>query len=54
VEGRDDHTQEEATIDGLAKKYPWWSPRTTEGQATEPEERASELTGVFKGKNTFL
>jgi hypothetical protein len=45
--------EEEAAIDRLAKIYPWWSPQASEERTTEPEERASELVGVFEGKNTF-
>jgi hypothetical protein len=36
MKGQDDQVEEEATIDGLAKKYPWWSHTTSKGWTTEP------------------
>jgi hypothetical protein len=53
VEGQDNQVEEEATIDGLAKKYPWWSPQASEERTTEPEERASELQGHLKERRVF-
>ncbi len=35
MEVRDNQAEEEATIEGMAKKWPWWSPRATEGQTME-------------------
>jgi hypothetical protein len=32
VEGQDDQVEEEATINGLAKKYLWWVPKASEGR----------------------
>jgi hypothetical protein len=54
VKGQDDQVEEETTINRLAKKYPWWFPKASEGHTTEPQVRESELAGVFVGMNTFM
>jgi hypothetical protein len=54
VEGQDDQGEEETTVKGVTKKYPWWSPTAAVGRTTDSEDRVEELAGAFKGKNTFL
>jgi hypothetical protein len=46
--------KEEANIDGLPKKYPWWSPKVAEGKMREAEAGVSEPKGMFKSKYTFI
>jgi hypothetical protein len=31
VEGQDNQGEEKTTIEGLSKKYPWWSPSAVTG-----------------------
>jgi hypothetical protein len=52
--GDDDQEKEETTIEGLTKKFPWWSSSAAVGRTTDPEARVEELARVFKGKNTSL
>jgi hypothetical protein len=54
VEGCDDQVKEEATIDGLAKKYPCWSPKAAEGKMSEADAGVSEPKSMFESKNTFV
>jgi hypothetical protein len=54
VERQDDQGDEETTIKGLTKKYPWWSPSAAAGRTTDPEDRAEELVRAFEGMKTFV
>jgi hypothetical protein len=49
-EGQDDETEEEATIDRLAKKYTWRMPLSTEGKVSKAEAGALESKSMFERK----
>jgi hypothetical protein len=51
VEGRADQADEEMTIDGLTKKYPWWTSKAPTNRASQMEEE--KVKSVLEGKSTF-
>jgi hypothetical protein len=46
--GKDDET----TIEGLSKRYPWWIPAATAGRSTAPSEKTEDTATLFEEKNT--
>jgi hypothetical protein len=54
VGGSDNQMEDEATIDGLLRKYPWWSPLGADGRTSETDTGASKPKSIFEGKNTFV
>jgi hypothetical protein len=52
VMGHADQMEEDNTIMGLAKKYPWWTPKALikgTSEAVTPEGK-----DVFNGRTTFI
>jgi hypothetical protein len=53
VEGQDDQ-EEETTIEGLSKKYPWLSLAAMTGESVGPTRKTEETASLFKGKNMMV
>jgi hypothetical protein len=51
VESRADQADEEMTIDGLTKKYPWWTSKAPTNRASQMEEE--KVKSVLEAKSTF-
>jgi hypothetical protein len=51
VEGLDGQ-EEETTIEGLSKKYPWWSPAPVIGKTTGSLNETEDTASVLEGRNT--
>jgi hypothetical protein len=54
VEGKAYQAEEETTIEGLSKKYPWWSPLTTAVKSSDSASKTEESATLFEGKNMFV
>ncbi len=54
VGGQDYQAEVETTIEGLSKKYRWWSPLTTAVKSFDSASKTEESAALFEGKNIFV